>query len=127
MRKRLLTIISAVALASFFHTACAEESKDTSTAKTTIEKKAPGIEKLAKIGSQGDSVMTRPVNFSTSEDVEKTLQNIREKEGDKAYNELKNTMQYLLFYDLSVANNKQKLYKKLDGKTPEQIIAQAQR
>ena len=64
---------------------------------------------------------------STPEDVEKTLQNIREKAGDKAYNQLKNTIQYLLFYDLSVANNKQKLYKKLDGRTPEQIIAKMKR
>ena len=71
--------------------------------------------------------MNQPVNFSTPEDVEKTMQNIREKEGGKAYNQLKNAMQYIMVYDLSVGNNKEKMYKKLDGRTPEQIIAKMKR
>ncbi|MBW2690972.1 MAG: hypothetical protein JRC99_13765 [Deltaproteobacteria bacterium] len=71
--------------------------------------------------------MSQPVNFSTPEDVEKTLQNIRETAGDDTYNQLKNTMQYMLVYDLSLSNKKAKLYKKLDGKTPEQILAMVKR
>lgn len=126
MHKRL-TIISGGIMAIFLVTACAEESKDVSEVTTTEENTAPGIQQPVVTGYQDDSVMNQPVDFSTPENVEKTLQNIREKEGDKAYNELKNTIQYLLFYDLSVGNNKQKLYKKLNGQTPEQIIRQAQR
>jgi len=121
MQNKLLTAILAGTMASFLVTACAEESKDGSDTKA--EEPVASTEEVV---NTADSVMNQPVNFSTPEDVEKTLQNIREKDGDKAYNTLKNTIQYLLVYDLSVGHDKEKLYKKLDGKTPEQIIAIAE-
>ena len=125
MRNRLLTIISAGTMALFLVTACAEEGKDVSSAAP--EKGGSSSDKVADTGNQGDSLMTQPVNFSTPEDVEKTMQNIREKEGDTAYKQLKNALQYIKVYDLSVGNNDEKLYKKLDGRTPEQIIAKIKR
>ncbi len=125
MRKRLITLISAGTMALFLVTACAEEGKD--VGGTTPEKSGSSSVKVADAGNQGDSLMNQPVNFSTPEDVEKTLQNIREKEGGTAYNQLKNAMQYILVYDLSVGNNEEKMYKKLDGRTPEQIIAKMKR
>ena len=109
----------------FLVTACAEESADVSN--QTPSKSESSSEKVSESGDQGNSLMNQPVNFSTPEDVEKTLQNIREKEGDKAYSQLKNAMQYIMVYDLSVGNNKEKMYKKLDGRTPEQIIAKMKR
>ena len=125
MCKKLLTIISAGTMALFLVTACAEESE---TANSTVAtKNGLSSEKAADSSNQSDSLMNQPVNFSTPEDVEKTLQNIREKEGEKAYKQVENAMQYLMYYDLSLRNNKEKLYKKLDGKTPEQIIATAKR
>lgn len=126
MRKRLITLISAGAMALFLVTACAEEGEDVNSA-TALEKNASNAAKVADSGIQGDSLMSQPVDFSTPENVEKTLQGIREKEGDKAYNQIKNAMQYLMVYDLSVGNNEEKLYKKLDGRTPEQIIAKMKR
>jgi hypothetical protein len=36
-------------------------------------------------------------------------------------------MQYIKVYDLSVGNSDEKLYQKLNGKTPEQIIAKMKR
>jgi len=125
MQNKLLTAILAGTMASFMVSACAEESKDVSD--TMVDKTVASTEEVAKTADQGESLMNQPVNFSTPEDVEKTLQNIREKEGDKAYNTLKNTIQYLLVYDLSVGHDKEKLYKKLNGKTPEQIITNVQR
>lgn len=125
MCKKLLTIISAGTMALFLVTACAEESE---TANSTVAAKSGlSSEKVTDSGNQSDSLMNQPVNFSTPEDVEKTLQNIREKEGDKAYKKVENAMQYIMYYDLSLRNNKEKLYKKLDGKTPEQIIAEVKR
>jgi hypothetical protein len=125
MCKKLLTIISAGTMSLFLVTACAEESE---TANSTVATKSGlSSEKVADSNSRSDSLMNQPVNFSTPEDVEKTLQNIREKEGDKAYKQIKNAMQYIMYYDLSLRNNKEKLYKKLDGKTPEQIIAEVKR
>jgi hypothetical protein len=125
MCKKLLTILSAGTMALFLVTACAEESEVTNS--TVATKSELSSEKVTDSGNQSDSLMNQPVNFSTPEDVEKTLQNIREKEGDKAYKQVKNAMQYIMYYDLSLKNDKEKLYKKLDGKTPEQIIADAKR
>ena len=122
MCKKLLTIISAGTMAIFLVTASAEESE---TANSTVATNSGlSSEKVADSNNQNDSLMNQPVNFSTPEDVEKTLQNIREKEGDKAYKQVKNAMQYIMYYDLSLRNDKEKLYMKLDGKTPEQIIAE---
>jgi len=125
MRKKIITLISAGTMALFLVTACAEEGEDVNN--TTPEKNGSSSAKVADPGSQGDSLMNQPVNFSTPENVEETLQNIREKEGDRAYNQIKNAMQYIMYYDLGLRNDKEKLYKKLDGKTPEQIIAMIKR
>jgi succinate dehydrogenase/fumarate reductase flavoprotein subunit len=125
MHKNLLTVISAGVMTLFLVTACAEENADVSS--QTLSKNGSSSEKVSDPGDQGNSLMNQPVNFSTPEDVEKTLQNIREKEGDKAHNQLKIAMQYIMVYDLSVGNNKEKMYKKLDGRTPEQIIAKMKR
>ena len=125
MCKKLLTIISAGTMALFLVTACAEESEDANS--TAAEKGDLSSDTVADSGNQSNSLMNQPVNFSTPEDVEKTLQNIREKEGDIAYKQVKNAMQYVMYYDLSLRNDKEKLYKKLDGKTPEQIIAMIKR
>jgi hypothetical protein len=125
MRKKLLTIISAGTMALFLVTACAEDGEAANSSVAT--KSGLSSEKVADSGNQSDSLMNQPVNFSTPEDVEKTLQNIREEEGDKVYKQVKNAMQYIMYYDLSLRNDKEKLYKKLDGKTPEQIIAEVKR
>ena len=102
-------------MALFLVTACAEESEDANS--TSAEKGELSSDKVADSGNQSNSLMNQPVNFSTPEDVEKTLQDIREKEGDIAYKQVKNAMQYVMYYDLSLRNDKEKLYKKLDGKS----------
>ena len=125
MCKKLLTIISAGTMALFLVTTSAEESE---TANSTVATKSGlSSEKVADSSNLNDSLMNQPVNFSTPEDVEKTLQNIREKEGEKAYKQVKDAMRYIMYYDLSLRNDEEKLYKKLDGKTPEQIIAEVKR
>ena len=117
MIKRLLTSLTAGSLALVLITACAEEATDIATS----------AEDAVESSEQSVSLMTQAVDFSSPEAVEATMQNIREKEGDKAYTQLKNAMQYIMVYDLSVSNNEEKLYKKLDGRTPEQIISKMKR
>ena len=119
MFKHLYISISAGMLALFLGTACAEEAAD--GARTNALK--PSV----KSDKQDVSIMHQPVDFSSPEAVEKTLQDIREKEGDQAYRQLKNAMQYISVYDLSVSKNEEKLYRKLNGRTPEQIIAKMKR
>lgn len=109
MKRSLFPLIVAMCLALSLSTACAErDTGDGNQGNTT------GV---------ANSLMDQPVDFSSPEAVEATLQSIRENDGDDAYNSVKSAMDYLQFYDLSVNNNKEKLYKKLDGKTPNNIIA----
>ena len=116
MSNNLFVSICAGSMTLFLVTACAEEGGQESVTESTTE-----------TAQQDETLMNQPVDFSSLEAVEKTLQNIRDKEGDSAYNKLKNAMQYIKVYDLSVGNSNEKLYKKLDGRTPDQIIAKMNR
>lgn len=124
MSRTLFTSILAIAMTSWLLAACADDRTETdSTAQA--EPAAAGTTESVKVDS--DSLMNQPVDFSSPEAAEKTLQNIREVEGEKAYKNLKSAMDYIMFYDLSVGKDKEKLYKKLDGKTPNQIFAKMRR
>ena len=72
---------------------------------------------------QSSPIMNKPVDFSSPESIKNSIQAIQEEAGDKASNRVESAISYMLVYDLSVGRNKQKLYKKLDGKTPNQILA----
>ena len=123
MHKIPFTSIMATAMALFLVSACAEDSKDPET--TTAQVSAP--EGAGNAGDHSTSIMDQPVDFSTAENVEISLQKIREQGGDQAYKTLNNAMKYLKYYDLSISNNMEKLYKKLDGKTPNEIVAMMKR
>ena len=72
---------------------------------------------------QSAAVMSQPVDFSTPENVASTMTAIEEGAGEQASSRVESAIGYLLVYDLSVSRNKQKLYEKLNGKTPNDIIA----
>ena len=122
MRKTLFTSIMASAMA-FQVSACAEDSNDPET--TTAQVSAP--ESAGDAGGHSTGIMDQPMDFSTVENVEISLQKIREQEGDRAYKTLNSAMKYVKYYDLSISNDMEKLYKKLDGKTPNEIIAMMKR
>lgn len=122
MHKTLFPTIMAMSLALFMSTACAERD----TGEESAAQAAANADQGTTSGSAG-SLMNQPVDFSSPEAVETTLNNIREHEGEAAYRRVMGAVDYLLFYDLSVKNNKEKLYKKLDGQTPNQIIAKGRR
>jgi len=109
--------------------AYAEQDENNSTAaqKATPPQAATPNADTEPESGDNESLMDKPVDFSTTEKAEETLQNIRVQEGERAYEAIESAMKYLLFYDLSVSNNKEKLYKKLDGKTPKEIIAKTRR
>lgn len=58
---------------------------------------------------------------------EASLKQLQETAPTLEYRSVKSAIQYLLVYDLSARGNKEKLYKKLNGKTAEEIIALAKR
>jgi hypothetical protein len=124
MTKTFFTYVTVVAMAFYLLTACAEETKD---ADATAQTESATEQVTETTATDRDSLMDQPVNFANAEAVEKTLKNIREQEGENAYKHLEAAMQYIQFYDLSLSNDKEKLYKKLDRKTPKEIIAMAKR
>lgn len=67
--------------------------------------------------------MNQPMDFSTADAMEASLQKITEQEGDSTRKIVENAMQYILIYDLSLGGDEDKMYKKLNGKTPREIIA----
>jgi hypothetical protein len=126
MNKTLFPLVTTMILALFLSTACAEQGQDNEAAAKAGDSTTQAAPDAAveKAPADIDSVMDQPVDFSSPEAVESTLQRIREQEGEAAYKNLNSAMAYLLYYDLGLGNDKAKLHKKLDGQTPNQIIAQ---
>ena len=129
MNKVLFLLITAMSLTLLLSVACAEQDQDIEAAVQTgtSSQETPTSDTPEEAVEEADSLMDQPVDFSSPEKVEETLQSIREQDGDSAYNRVKTAMDFLLFYDVGLARNKEKLYAKLDGKTPNQIIAAAKR
>ena len=120
MSKFALTSATAAMMSLFLVTACADENADkegSSTATSAVEQET----------AAQDTVMDQPVDFSSPESVEQTLENIRQQAGEPSAKKLKNAMDYMMFYDLEVKRNKEALQKKLDGKTPNEIIGMVKR
>lgn len=129
MRTRPFFILATATLCVFLLNACSEESTDTKTSKSAVNKQTEKPTHKAKPATTGtvqaDGIMAQAVNFSTPEDIEKSLQFIEDETGAAVANQIRNAIDYLLVYDLSVNRDKAKLYKKLDGKTPNEILAMA--
>jgi len=69
------------------------------------------------------AIMDTPLDGSSVEAFEAGMERVREQASGADYKRLESAIKYLLFYDLSVRKDPAKLYRKLDGKTPDQIVA----
>jgi hypothetical protein len=119
-------IISFTSIMTFVIASEGEQNEPAVSTQPTNEIPSQGAtDKSAGSDEENLSVMDLPVNFSTPEDVEKTFQLIEEQAGESRLRGLKMAMGYIMTYDLSVGHNKEKMYKKLNGRTPNQIISQA--
>jgi hypothetical protein len=135
MLKNFITVFTIFTMILLGAPACAEQDKgddksvvteqtnDTEAATATQDTAAPGGETAA----EQLSVMDMPVNFSTPEDVEISIEKVRQEAGEAEALRLTNALGYILTYDLSLGRDKDKLYKKLDGRTPNAIIAKMKR
>ncbi|MGD9264729.1 MAG: hypothetical protein PVJ71_03005 [Lysobacterales bacterium] len=125
MSKTIPSLFISLFLALFLAAACADQGDDPEIETSTpdeIQQSADGG-KTGSVASEASSLMDQPVDFSSPESAEESLQRIREQVGEKEYQKMQNAIKYLLFYDLSVGQDKEKLYAKLDGKTPNEILA----
>ena len=147
MRKSLFYFILTGTLTVFLLSACAEDEPDiqesvdtgqsanepakSSRKKASRDRRSKAAPKVTKAAPENiyasDSIMNKPVNFSTPEDIQKTMKLILEGEGEKAVNRLNAAMGHILNYDLSIGRDRDKLYKVLNGKTPNEIINRMKR
>ena len=147
MRRKILTSITTGLVTLFILTACTENSEDAKLTKKSSGETERTDELVKKSSAPANKstahrqarefkpeprmpkhpIMNQPVDFSTPENVENTLKNIGELAGPQVVKQLESKMDYMMAYDLSVGHNKEKLYKKLNGKTPNEIIAKTRR
>jgi hypothetical protein len=128
MPRKFITTVFVCSTILTMTPACAEQDK---AAEATAAKAQPSeaIESAAEAATAdgATSIMETPVNFSTPEDVEKSIDLVREQAGEAQARELSNALGYILAYDLSLGRDKEKMYKKLNGRTPNEIIAKMKR
>lgn len=148
LKHALVTATTTVLLLAML-TACAEDDQSNSSANKAAETSNAAVAKPAESTSQRSkrpaqvdpkkaepqtleafqsaAIMGQPVDFSSAENVASSLQTIQQEAGAEAANRVESAINYMLVYDLSVGRNKQKLYKKLDGKTPNEILGMSAR
>ena len=119
MFKKLLTAASIVTITLFLLPACAKKDN---APETTADASAPMSVNQETQGGQG-SVMDQPVNFSSQEEVNKSIEKVRQQAGDAEANELNKALGIILIQDMSLRQDKDRLFRKLNGKTPNEIIA----
>lgn len=124
MFKTLLAVAITITLSLVLAPAVADDQKKTGA----VVENATATTQAESDTSDGEvSVMDQPVDFSTPEAVEDSIEKVREEAGDAEANRLKNALGYILTYDLSIGRDKEKMYKKLNGRTPNAIIAKMKR
>lgn len=116
------TPVSLLAALAILLLATACSKKDADKEASAADSAAATETAVLTYEGQG-SIMDAPVDFSSPENVEMTLDLIRATVGEREAGSIKNAMDYMLFYDLALGKDKNKLYKKLDGKTPNEILA----
>ena len=122
MFKKLLTAASSVTITLFLLPACAKQDnapETTADSGQTTDASAPIQETR---GGQG-TVMDQPVNFSSQKEVNKSIEKVRQQVGDAEANELNKALGVILTQDMSLRQDKDRLFRKLNGKTPNEIIA----
>lgn len=73
------------------------------------------------------AVMDQALDGSSQEAFEQGMAEVKADGSEAEYSQLKSAIAHLLYYDLSVRKDKARLYRKLDGKTPAEIIAMVKR
>ena len=125
MFKKLLTAASIVTITLFLLPACAKRDNVPETTadsgQTTDASAAMSVNQETQ-GGQG-SVMDQPVNFSSQKEVNKSIEKVRQQVGDAEANELNKALGVILTQDMSLRQDKDRLFRKLNGKTPNEIIA----
>ena len=133
MVRNLIVTISVCFMILTLTSACTEQDKSAEAAPTMEQsnKATTATASVATLETPGTGeavwIMDTPVNFSTPEDVENVMDLVRTQAGEAQASRLSNALRYILNYDPSLGRDKEKMYKKLNGRTPNEIIAKMKR
>jgi hypothetical protein len=72
-------------------------------------------------------IMNKPMDGSSPEAFKQGLNEVKAVATPQDYKRLESALNSMLFYDLSVAGDKARLYEKLDGLSPNEIMVKAAR
>ena len=127
---KAIVLINSIILSTFLSTACA---KTESEAEQPVSENPPAssVEDAAapvpndskkKVQYEFSDAMDIPVDGSSLEAFEKSLETIKSKAEKSEYDTLTGAIDYLMVYDIGARRDKAKLAKRLDGLTGEQIV-----
>jgi hypothetical protein len=102
-----------------------EEALQELKAEKAAKAKAPNLTTDGGSNDADATVMDRPLDGSSKDAFEKGLATVRSSAPAGQSQRLDSALKYLLTYDFSLQNDKARLYAKLDGKSPNEIIAQS--
>ena len=71
---------------------------------------------------EASGVMDEPLDGSSMEAFTAGLERLDNEASEKEYRTVMSALDYLLFYDIGAERNKAKLYSRLNGKSPNQIL-----
>ena len=129
---KAIKLITVVILSLGLGTACAKSTSEPEAAvapapeSTAPAAAMPSSSQSDEQSSSGFSEGMRiPVDGSSLEAFNKSLETIKSKVTPDEYTNLANAIEYLLVYDIGARHNREKLAKNLDGQTGEEIVGQA--
>lgn len=125
MFKKLLTVASIVTITLFLLPACEKQGNEAETTAVSVQTKDAPVSKPENRETQAaqGSVMDQPVNFSSQRAVNQSIEKVRQQVGDAEADELNKALGVILTRDMSLRQDKDRLFRKLNGKTPNEIIA----
>jgi hypothetical protein len=119
-------------LALFAGPACSQENADAGAGPAEEATETVGaVEESGETESTDEaaeeelSIMDMPLDGSSVESFKAGLALVDEQATEEQYRAVMSALDYLLLYDLSVRRNREKLYAKLDGQSPNQILETA--
>ena len=132
IRMKALIVIGGIVLSLGLSTACAKTDSEPAATENAAEAAPPAAvtapaaaaEPAAKepAGYGFSDGMRIPVDGSSIEAFDNSLQTIKAKTSESEYKTLNGALSYLMIYDLSAKRDRAKLAKNLDGLTGEQIV-----
>ena len=98
----------------------ATESLETDSPDTEMQAQSGTVDEVAL--EEKSSVMDQPLDGTSIESFTAGLEKVDEEATEQEYRDLMSSLDFLLFYDIGARRDKAKLYSRLNGKSPAEIL-----